>query len=222
MKSTLLNVAIQRQRRFLGAATALAIFCALVINATAQQSQPAPPPAPPTSSSQAQPAPGGGKENLGPTADSIRPYRPYNRDPFKKPIKPKTPKDKAKQIALQLGYPVIETRRAEFRQKVSEARDRGLSEPEPVMQYLVNELDVTGVFRDERGYGAFVKAQPTGTMLFLRTGTRCYNGEVVRIEGDEAGASRVMFREFYNVEQNGKAMKQERMVAKTPTAATGK
>ena len=31
-----------------------------------------------------------------------------------------------------------------------------------------------------------------------------------------------MFREFYNVEQNGKAMKQERMVAKTPTAATGK
>jgi hypothetical protein len=220
MKSPLLNVAIQRQRRLRGAATALAIFCALVINATAQQSQPAPPASP--STSQAQPAPGGGKENLGPTADSIRPYRPYNRDPFKKAIKPKTPKDKAKQMALQLGYPVIETRRAEFRQKVSEARDRGLSEPEPVMQYLVNELDVTGVFRDERGYGAFVKAQPTGTMLFLRTGTRCYNGEVVRIEGDEAGASRVMFREFYNVEQNGKAMKQERMVAKTPTAASGK
>jgi hypothetical protein len=214
MKSTLLNVAIQRKRRFLGAATALAIFCALVINATAQQSQPAPPPA---SSSQAQPAPGG-KENLGPTADSIRPYRPYNRDPFKKTIKPKTPKDKAKQVALQLGFPVIETRRAEFRQRVSEARDRGLSEPEPVMQYLVNELDVTGVFRDERGYGAFVKAQPTGTMLFLRTGTRCYNGEVVRIEGDEAGASRVMFREFYNTEQNGKAVKQERMVAKMPAA----
>src|SRR5437868_9126113 len=219
MKSTSLNAAIPRQRRLLEAATALAIFCAFVINATAQQSQPAPPASP--SSSQAQPAPGG-KENLGPTADSIRPYRPYNRDPFKKPIKPKTPKDKAKQMALQLGYPVIETRRAEFRQKVSEARDRGLSEPEPVMQYLVNELDVTGVFRDERGYGAFVKAQPTGTMLFLRTGTRCYNGEVVRIEGDEAGASRVMFREFYNVEQNGKAMKQERMVAKIPTAATGK
>src|SRR3954467_1281202 len=119
MKSPLLNVAIQRQRRFLGAATALAIFCALVINATAQQSQPAPPASP--SSSQAQPAPGGSKENLGPTADSIRPYRPYNRDPFKKPIKPRTPKDKIKQMALQLGYPVIETRRAEFRQKVSEA-----------------------------------------------------------------------------------------------------
>ncbi|MEN3335408.1 MAG: hypothetical protein V7641_4773 [Blastocatellia bacterium] len=217
MKSTLLNLRLQRQRRLLEAATALALFCALVITATAQQSQPAPPPASPLSS-QAQPAPGG-KENLGPTADSIRPYRPYNRDPFKKPIKPKTPKDKAKQVALQLGYPVIETRRTEFRQRVAQARDIGQAEPDPVSQYLVNELDVTGVFRDERGYGAFVKAQPTGTMLFLRTGTRCYNGEVVRIEGDEAGVSRVMFREVYNVEQNGKAVKQERMVAKTPAAA---
>jgi len=220
MKSTLLNAAMPYKRRLLEAAAALCLFCAVVINATAQQNPPAPP-ASTSPSSQAQPAPGG-KENLGPTADSIRPYRPYNRDPFKKAIKPKTPKDKAKQVAMQLGYPVIETRRAEFRQKVAEARDRGLSEPEPVMQYLVNELDVTGVFRDERGYGAFVKAQPTGTMLFLRAGTRCYNGEVVRIEGDEAGASRVMFREFYNTEQNGKAVKQERMVAKTPAASPGK
>lgn len=219
MKSTLLNAAMPYQRRLLAAAAALCLCCAVVINTPAQQNQPAPPAAA-APSSQAQPAPGG-KESLGPTADSIRPYRPYNRDPFKKPIKPKTPKDKAKQVALQLGYPVIETRRAEFRQRVSEARDRGLSEPEPVMQYLVNELDVTGVFRDERGYGAFVKAQPTGTMLFLRTGTRCYNGEVVRIEGDQAGASRVMFREVYNIEQNGKAVKQERIVAKTP-AAQGK
>src|SRR6185369_8368700 len=222
MKSTLLNAAMPYKRRLLEAAAALCLCGAAIVTTPAQQNPPAAPqPASAAPSSQAQPTPGG-KENLGPTADSIRPYRPYNRDPFKKPIKPKTPKDKAKQVAMQLGYPVIETRRAEFRQRVSEARDRGLSEPEPVMQYLVNELDVTGVFRDERGYGAFVKAQPTGTMLFLRTGTRCYNGEVVRIEGDEAGTSRVMFREFYNTEQNGKAVKQERMVAKTPTAASGK
>src|ERR1041384_2907735 len=133
MKSTFFNVAIQRKRLFLGAATALAIFCALVINATAQQSQPAPPPASP-SSSQAQPAPGSGKENLGPTADSIRPYRPYNRDPFKKPIKPKTPKDKAKQMALQLGYPMIEERRGLYRQQVAASREKGAAEPEPVTQ----------------------------------------------------------------------------------------
>ena len=47
---------------------------------------------------------------------------------------------------------------------------------------VVRVLDLgLALFRDDRGYGAFVKASPTGTMLFLRTGTRCYNGEVVRI-----------------------------------------
>ena len=219
MKTTSTNRVLKHW--LLAGLSTLALVCASVIQATAQQSAPATPQTA-AANSQAQPAPGGAKENLGPTADSIRPYRPYNRDPFKKPLKPKTPKDKAKQVALQLGYPVIETRRAEFRQKVGEARERGLSEPEPVMQYLVNELDVTGVFRDDRGYGAFVKASPTGTMLFLRTGTRCYNGEVVRIEGDEAGASRVMFREFFKVEQNGKAVTQERMVAKAPGPGSAK
>lgn len=216
MKPTSANVANPRKSRLLEAALAFAILGAPLAVATAQQGQPAA-----TPSSQAQPAPGG-KENLGPTADSIRPYRPYNRDPFKKPIKPKTPKDKAKQMAMQLGFPVIESRRAEFRQQVTRARDMGMAEPAPVMQYLVNELDITGVFRDERGYGAFVRAQPTGTMLFLRAGERCYNGEVVRIEGDaEAGVSRVTFREFYHIEQNGKAVRQERMVAKSP-AVPGK
>lgn len=219
MKTTSLYIAIQR--RLFGSITVLAMLFALAASAVAQQSQSPAPPAQPQATSQAQPPPGG-KENLGPTADSIRPYRPYNRDPFKKPLKPKTPKDKAKQMALQLGYPMIEERRAQYRQLVAKAHETGATEPEPVMQYLVTELDVTGVFRDERGYGAFVKAQPTGTMLFLRNGTRCFNGEVVRIEGDEAGASRVTFREFYKIEQNGKALTQERMVSKAPGAALGK
>src|ERR1051325_7094765 len=52
-----------------------------------------------------------GKEYLGPTADSIRPYRPYNRDPFRKPIKPKTPKAKQAELAKLLGFPPIDARR---------------------------------------------------------------------------------------------------------------
>src|ERR1051325_5274565 len=127
-----------------------------------------------------------GKELLGPTADTIRPYRPYNRDPFKKTLKPKTPKAKLQQQAVLLGFPTVDVRRAEFRQKVNQAIARDMAEPEPVTQYLVNELDVMGVFRDERGYGAFVRAQPTGTTLFVRNGSRCYNGEITRIEGDSA------------------------------------
>lgn len=218
MRSSTFRAIIASATRGVATLTGLLLVGALAVSAAAQDK--------PTES-KPQPSPQqqqGGKELLGPTADTIRPYRPYNRDPFKKVIKPKSVKAKQAQMAVLLGFPQIDARRVEFRQKVDEARRRDLAEPEPVTQYLVNELDVTGVFRDEQGYGAFVKAQPTGTMLFIRNGTRCYNGEVLRIDGDnaETGGSKVVFREFYYMEQNGKKTQQERMQTKTPTATPSK
>jgi hypothetical protein len=157
------------------------------------------------------------KEDLGPTADSIRPYRMSGRDPFKKTVKPKTAK--GKQQAHLLGFPTLDVRRAEFRQKVDQARMRDLAEPDPVSQYLVSELEVTGVFRDDRGFGAFVRAQPSGTMFFVRNGARCYNGEVARILGDGADATgaKVVFKEVSYTELNGKRSPQEQVVTKSPT-----
>lgn len=157
------------------------------------------------------------KEYLGPTADSIRPYRSSGRDPFKKTVKPKTPRGKQVQ-ARQLGFPTLDARRADFRQKVEQARARDGAEPDPVSQYLVSELDITGVFRDERGYGAFVRAQPTGTMFFVRSGARVFNGEVMRIGGDasDPGNAKVVFREVSYTELNGKQTPQEHMVTKLP------
>ncbi|MEK6324170.1 MAG: hypothetical protein AABN33_21235 [Acidobacteriota bacterium] len=159
---------------------------------------------------------GTGKEYLGPTADSIRPYRSSGRDPFKKTVKPKTSRGKQAQ-ARMLGFPTLDVRRAEFRQKVEQARARDGAEPDPVSQYLVSELDITGVFRDDRGFGAFVRAQPTGTMFFVRNGARCYNGEVVRIGGDasDPGSAKVMFREVSYQELNGKQSPLERVVTKS-------
>jgi len=156
------------------------------------------------------------KELMGPTADSIRPYRPSGRDPFKKAVKPKGARAKQLQSRM-LGFPTLDMRRAEFRQKVEQARARDAAEPDPVSQYLVSELDVTGVFRDDRGFGAFVRAQPTGTMFFVRSGTRCYNGEVTRIGGDasDPGSAKVMFREISYMEVNGKQSPQERVVTKS-------
>src|SRR5262252_2754051 len=159
-----------------------------------------------------------GKEYLGPTADSIRPYRASGRDPFKRTVKPRAAA-KAKQMQNRaLGYPSLDVRRAEFRQKVDQARSRDGSEPDPVSQYLVSELDITGVFRDERGPGAFVRAQPTGTMFFVRNGAKCYNGEVLRIasETSDPGGAKVMFREVSYQEVNGKQTPQERTVTKAP------
>jgi hypothetical protein len=157
-----------------------------------------------------------GKVDLGPTADSIRPYRSSGRDPFKKTVKPKSARGKPQTRAV--GFPSLDVRRAEFRQKADVARARGGAEPDPVSQYLVSELEITGVFRDDRGAGAFVKAQPTGTMFFVRTGARCYNGEVLRIGGDasDPGGAKIMFREVSYMEVNGKQSPQERVVTKMP------
>lgn len=157
-----------------------------------------------------------GKEYLGPTADSIRPYRSSGRDPFKKTVKARTPRGKQAQ-ARMLGFPTLEARRAEFRQKVEQARARDGAEPDPVSQYLVSELDITGVFRDDRGFGAFMRAHPTGTMFFVRNGARCFNGEVLRIGGDASDPSaKVVFREVSYQELNGKQSSQERLVTKAP------
>jgi hypothetical protein len=216
MKSKMFKAINQTSRSVIGSALTVAFILAIAIANVAAQDKPA--------ENKPQQPPQNGREYLGPTADSIRPYKPYNRDPFKKNLKPKTTKARDAQMARLLGFPAIDARRAEFRQKVDQARMRDLAEPDPVTQYLVNELDVTGVFRDERGYGAFVRAQPTGTVLFIRNGARCYNGEVMRIEGDEAesGGSKVLFREFSYMEHDGKRTQQERMVPKAPVATPSK
>lgn len=191
----------------------LLLLTLVVIVSAQDKSAPA---AKPETAPQAQPV-SKVKEYLGPTADSIRPYRSSGRDPFKKTIKPKVAHGKQVQ-ARPLGFPTLDVRRAEFRQKMEQSRARDGAEPDPVSQYLVSELDITGVFRDDRGYGAFVRAQPTGTMFFVRNGARCFNGEVVRIGGDasDSGSAKVLFREVSYLELNGKQSPQERMVTKTP------
>lgn len=207
--------AAERMRYIFSALMLLLILSVLsVMSATAQtggQDQPA------------QTNPGNSRQNngrneAGPSADTIRPYRPSGRDPFKKTIK--QPKKVEKKDGTRLiPPPTLEMRRAEFRQKVEMARVRDLPDPNPVTQYLISELSVTGIFRDEQGTGAFVKAQPTGTMLFVRRGTPCYNGEVLRIETDESdNGAKVLFREVSYVEINGKRSPQERVVGKIPGA----
>jgi hypothetical protein len=161
------------------------------------------------------------QQYLGPAADTIKPYRPAGRDPFRRDVKPKF-KDKAR-AGRTFGFPPLDSRRMEFRQKVEQARARDAAEPDPVSQYLVSELDVTGVFRDDRGFGAFVKALPSGTVFFVRGGTPCYNGQVVRVEGDsDSGGARVLFREAFLTEVKGKETRQERVVAKAPTISAKK
>ncbi len=161
------------------------------------------------------------KEYLGPASDTIKPYVPANKDPFKKLVKPPPPKGgvpgKPKE-PRPVGFPTLEERRAKFKQLSDEYADKGRPEPSPVMQYLVNELEIIGVFRDDVGFGAFVRAVPTGSTFFIRRGARCYNCEVLRIESDtsDSGAKVTFRQETYQVNPDGKQVKLENVVAKQP------
>jgi hypothetical protein len=167
--------------------------------------------------------PASAKEVIGPSADSIRPYRPVGRDPFKKTVIKTAKPGAVKKPPKAIGFPSLEVRRFQFQQKVARTRQLEESEPDPLTQYLVNELDVIGVFKDQQGPGAFVRAQPTGTTFFIRRGARCFNGEVLRIEADEGdmSATRVMFREVSYMEVGNKQVPQERVIAKVTTAPSG-
>lgn len=179
-----------------------------------------PPKAQPSPPANAEQKPEPPKKTLGPVADTIQPYRPAGRDPFKMTIiKPPSQTAKAKPPKM-VGFPAFDVRRAEWRRLAAQNAAAGLAEPEATRQYLVNELVILGVFTDQRGPGAFVKAQPTGTTFFVRQGSKCYNGEILRIETDPSDLSgaRVVFKEVSFLEVNGKQTQQERVVAKTAGA----
>ena len=156
-----------------------------------------------------------GREALGPSSDSIHPYRPAGRDPFKMEIVVKTAVKSKTPRAV--GFPALDMRRAEFRQKVVAARRIGQAEPDPLTQYLVSELEVLGIFSDDRGQGVFLRAQPTGTTFFVRQNSKCYNGQIVRVEGDSAdlAGARVVFKETSFTEVDGKQAPTDRLVVKT-------
>jgi hypothetical protein len=196
-------VSIRRPAIALAALAALPVLCARVLGQQQQQQ------------SGAHPAPETAKETLGPSSDSIHPYRPAGRDPFKMEIVVKTATRSRTPRAI--GFPALDVRRAEFRQKVIAARRSGQAEPDPLTQYLVSELDVLGVFSDERGQGVFLRAQPTGTTFFVRQSSKCYNGQIVRVEGDsnDLAGSRVVFKETSFTEVDGKQTPTDRLVAKT-------
>jgi hypothetical protein len=156
------------------------------------------------------------QKDTGPSADTIQPYRPVGRDPFKKNV---IKSARGSRQPKPVGFPPLEVRRAEFQQKLLRAQAAGLPEPDPLTQYLVSELDVLGIFRDEHGPGAFLRAQPTGTTFFARRGARCFNGEILRIEESaDLSGSKVVFREISYIEMGKKQIPQERVVAKVATA----
>ncbi len=90
----------------------------------------------------------------------------------RKPVAPK------KQVPT---WPTYEARRQDFLQRVRSANGAGLTSPDPLTQFLVSEVIVTGIFETENGFGAFLHALPNGRTFESRPGSELYNGRLTNI-----------------------------------------
>jgi hypothetical protein len=121
------------------------------------------------------------------------PNDPFYRKP--KPVPVPVEKDANKPVPIP--FPPLEQRQQDYLRAKNDARARGLPDPDPIGQYLVSELAVTGVFQTDSGIGAFVQAIPTNTTFFVGPGTRVYNGEIVSINtGQNFDLGQVVFKEL--------------------------
>jgi hypothetical protein len=162
----------------------LALLCAICLVSAQAQTPPAP--ANPNALLQA-PLP-----KLGPTADSIpTTYRKSNPDPFfDKELLPKRKEEvKPKVVAIPIEVvapPEFEEREAAWKERRDEARRSGRPEPASTEKFLIEEMDIRGVYKKSDGQGVFMRPKVASkTVLFATIGQKFWDGEIKQIDGNQ-------------------------------------
>ncbi|MFQ3591519.1 MAG: hypothetical protein SNJ67_14645 [Chloracidobacterium sp.] len=177
---------------------------------------------------------GGESPAKGPTADTIPPtYTGTGRDPFRRPSNDPF-KDSAKlrepfrPPVTDLPYPDFPTREAKWREIRDRRLDQGQPPPAESEKYLVEELLVMGIYSTERGLGALLKDRRSGTTMFVREGSKFWNGSVISIQrsprsfgvSDTQVVGRITCSEII-VRSNGQLVTKQRFLDYVPKAPPG-
>ncbi len=124
--------------------------------------------------------------------DSIKAKKPVaserssGRDPFKKyapVIKP------GKGLPTKLEAPTIQVRIDRYRAQKLAAANAHAAPPKPTSVLLLNEMQVTGIFRTPRGFAAMIEATPIKLSYVIYPGESFFDGQLVAIE-----ETRLVFR----------------------------
>jgi Tfp pilus assembly protein PilP len=109
------------------------------------------------------------------------------RDPFKK----YTPVIKPPKSMTKLEPPSIQVRIERYRAQKMAAANAHIAAPKPTTALLLNEVQVTGIFRTPRGWSAMVEATPLTPKLsyVIYPGENFFDGQLVAIE-----ENRLVFR----------------------------
>ena len=110
------------------------------------------------------------------------------RDPFKKY---EVTRRLIKGTSSKLEPPSIQARIDRYRAQKMAAANAHVSPPKPTTVLLLNEMQVTGIFRTPRGWSAMVEATPFNPKLsyVVYPGETFFDGQLVAIE-----ESRLVFR----------------------------
>ena len=120
-----------------------------------------------------------------PAAKSASSVQRGGRDPFKKYVPVITPA----KSTTKLGAPAIEVRIERYRAQKMAAAAAHVAPPKPTTALLLNELQVTGIFRTPRGWAAMVEATPIRLSYVVYPGESFFDGQLVAIE-----ENRLVFR----------------------------
>lgn len=139
----------------------------------AKQVAPQVPPTAPTTAPITNPA--------GPRADQVSPqYKgPAKSDPFFEPGKIRPP---FQPPPTELEYPTFAERELKWRQIRDRRLEQGLPAPADSEKYLVDEFIVKGIYSTGRGLGALLTAKQSGVTIFVREGSKFWNGSVTKID----------------------------------------
>jgi hypothetical protein len=107
------------------------------------------------------------------------------RDPFKK----YEPVFKAGKSTTKLDAPPIQVRIERYRAQTAAAAAAHVAPPKPTTALLLNEMQVTGIFRTPRGWAAMVEATPIRLSYVVYPGESFFDGQLVAIE-----ENRLVFR----------------------------
>jgi len=159
-------------------------------------------------------------------------YTGAGRDPFRRSNDPFRDSTKIREPfrppVTDLPYPDFPTREAKWREIRDRRLDQGQPPPAESEKYLVEELTVIGIYSTERGIGALLKDQKLGTTMFVREGSKFWNGSVISIQraprsfgvGDAQVLGRVTCSEII-VRSNGQLVTKQRFLDYAPKSSVG-
>lgn len=125
-------------------------------------------------------------------------YRGTTRDPFVKykPAVRRAPVKKTAAVAKPappaptlVATPQLQARIDQYKSLKVAAMNAQQPAPKPVTALVLDEVQITGIFRTPRGYAAMIEATPIKLSYVIYPGERFYDGQLVAVE-----ENRLVFR----------------------------